>query len=83
MANFRGQIIYFTDGCKYIEDIKLVRCSYIENEALSLLSIIKESLKSLEVVECKNITDEGLHHLLDLKLVFNLKAEECYFNKKL
>ncbi|XP_014213460.1 ATP synthase subunit s, mitochondrial [Copidosoma floridanum] len=58
-------------GCKHVEKIKLVRCSYIENEALSLLSIIKDSLIHLEVVECKNITDEAL---ADLKNLTHLKT---------
>ncbi|XP_001604038.1 ATP synthase subunit s, mitochondrial [Nasonia vitripennis] len=60
-------------GCKYIEDIKLVRCSYIENDAIPLLSIVKDSLKHLEVVECKNVTDEALLHLKNLVNLKTLK----------
>ncbi|XP_058793623.1 ATP synthase subunit s, mitochondrial [Phymastichus coffea] len=60
-------------GCKYVEEVKLVRCNYIENDALSLLSIVKDSLQNLEVIECKNITDEGLLHLKKLINLKNLK----------
>lgn len=55
-----------TDGCKHIEEIRLVRCGYIENKALPLLSFVKDSLIDLEVTECKNITDEAL---LELKVL--------------
>ncbi|XP_015591035.1 ATP synthase subunit s, mitochondrial isoform X2 [Cephus cinctus] len=57
-------------GCRYIEEIKLVRCAYIENEALPLLRVIKESLNQLEIVDCYNITEEGLYSLQNL---WNLK----------
>ncbi|KAL7306328.1 hypothetical protein TKK_0001755 [Trichogramma kaykai] len=61
------------NGCKYIEEIKLIDCLSIENDAMLSLAILKNSLKLLEVVNCKNITDEGLHHLSNLKNLTNLK----------
>ncbi|XP_011505280.1 PREDICTED: ATP synthase subunit s, mitochondrial [Ceratosolen solmsi marchali] len=64
--------LYFS-GCKHIEQIKLIQCPYVENEALSLLSCIKDSLKDIEVMKCKRITDEGLLHLKNLIYLENLK----------
>lgn len=55
-------------GCEKLDKIVLNNCSYIEDEALKWLSLRKDSLKHLEVINCKNITDEGLRSLKALKL---------------
>ena len=61
---------YF-EGCKELKEIKLESCRYITNEAIPLLSVIKDTLTNLELVGCKSIDDEGLR---DLKLLKNLKT---------
>ncbi|KAF7415077.1 hypothetical protein HZH68_003566 [Vespula germanica] len=65
---------YF-DGCKYIEEVKLIRCPYICNRAMSSLSYLKESLTHLEVIECASVTDEGLYKLKKLQKLKILKLE--------
>lgn len=55
-------------GCTKIKKIQLKNCDCIEDNALKYLCFIKDSLRHLEIVNCKNITDEGLRHLKDLKL---------------
>ena len=47
-------------GCKYIEKVILCNCWYLEDSALKMLVVIKESLKHLEISKCGNITPEGL-----------------------
>lgn len=60
----------FTDGCRYIDEIKLVRCVYINDTALPLLSIVKDTLTTLEITNCKSVTDEGVRSLKNLKYIF-------------
>lgn len=55
--------------CKHINEIKLNECSYIENEALKQLSLIKDTLLHLHVSYCGNITEEGLLYLKNLRWV--------------
>lgn len=65
-----GIIFRSIDGCKYINDIKLVNCAYIGNEALSKLNYLRNSLKNLEISNCTNVTESGLNHLKQLTYVF-------------
>lgn len=60
-------LFYNLDGCQFINEIKLVKCSYIENEAIPLLSILKNSLVNLEIIGCQNITEDALKHLKNLR----------------
>ncbi|XP_066593177.1 ATP synthase subunit s, mitochondrial isoform X2 [Prorops nasuta] len=50
-------------NCKYIQEVKLINCLYIEDSAMKLLSILKESLTDLEVSKCDSVTEEGLKYL--------------------
>ncbi|XP_014481870.1 PREDICTED: ATP synthase subunit s, mitochondrial [Dinoponera quadriceps] len=61
------------DGCRYIDDVKLIRCVYINDTALSLLSIVKDTLTTLEIRDCKSITDKGVRSLKNLKNLKTLK----------
>ncbi|KAM9354350.1 ATP synthase subunit s, mitochondrial [Pholidichthys leucotaenia] len=64
------------DGLKYVEEIKLNKCIYIEDTCLERLSSIEnlqESLYMMEVVSCGNVTDKGiitLHKLRNLEYLF-------------
>lgn len=60
----------FADGCRYIDEIKLIHCVYINDKALPLLSIVKDTLTTLEIKDCKAVTDEGVRSLKNLKYVF-------------
>lgn len=54
-------------GCRYIDEIKLVHCIYLYNAALPLLSAVKDTLTTLEIKDCKSITNEGIRSLKNLK----------------
>lgn len=62
----RMKINLVSAGCKYLDEIKLIKCGYIENEALRRLIVVKDTLKHLEVVDCANITDGALKSLKNL-----------------
>lgn len=47
-------------GCREVRSIRLRRCKHMENEALSELHLVSESLRELELEDCFNVTDEGL-----------------------
>ncbi|XP_028677629.1 ATP synthase subunit s, mitochondrial [Erpetoichthys calabaricus] len=64
------------EGLVHVEEIKLIRCIYIEDpclERISAIANLQASLSSLEVVSCGNVTDRGLlalHHLSNLQQLF-------------
>lgn len=56
-----------------MEEIKLCRCVYIQDACLERLSGVEnlqQSLLSMEVVSCGNVTDKGVVALHRLRLVF-------------
>ncbi|XP_020284276.1 ATP synthase subunit s, mitochondrial isoform X2 [Pseudomyrmex gracilis] len=61
----------FSADCRYIDEIKLIRCKYLYNTALPLLSVVKDNLITLEIRDCKPITDQGVR---SLKILKNLKT---------
>ncbi|XP_060938782.1 ATP synthase subunit s, mitochondrial [Limanda limanda] len=64
------------DGLKHVEEMKFNKCIYIEDACLERLSSIEnlqESVNSMEVVSCGNVTDKGviaLHQLKNLESLF-------------
>lgn len=62
-------------NCDMIENIKLIKCKYLENGALEKLEHVKKTLKYLEISGCFNINETGLMSLTGLtnleKLVVN------------
>lgn len=62
-------------GCDSIEKIILNRCKYLENDALSELHYVKDTLKELQVTSCYNFRDDGL---LALKSLDKLKKLTLY-----
>lgn len=70
-------------GCEKLDRISLTECSYITDETLARLETRKDSLKSLEIVGCKNITDEGLRSIKKLLNLEMLVARNLpYVNQK-
>uniref|UniRef100_F6USE2 Distal membrane arm assembly component 2 like n=2 Tax=Ornithorhynchus anatinus TaxID=9258 RepID=F6USE2_ORNAN len=63
----------YMEGLVHVEQIKLCKCHYIEDECLKRLSEfenLQKSLLRLEVVSCGNVTEKGimaLHHLRNLE----------------
>lgn len=59
-------------GCKHIEKIILNNCPDVCDQALFKLTVLKNSLKHLEVYKCGKVTDEGLRSLDALEKLQNL-----------
>lgn len=68
-------------GCEQLDTIKFNNCSYIENDALSRLVMRKDSLKVVEITQCKNITDDGLRYLGDLTKLERIVARDLPYVK--
>lgn len=63
------------DGCNHIEKITLKKCKYLDSESLPLLSVLKKSLKTLEVIYCWNLNTESVLSLSNLSNLKTLKLE--------
>jgi len=63
-------------GCKNIDKIKFNTCWYIDDEALRKLEFVQESLKTLEILKCEEVTLKGLSHLKSLKNLEFLKLAD-------
>lgn len=65
-----------SEGLKYVDDIKLNKCIYIEDaclERLSSIESLQESMFMMEMISCGNVTDKGiiaLHKLRNLEYLF-------------
>jgi len=72
--NFNGFLIFTsnfiycfcTDGLKYVKKVTLHKCSYLDDEALPMLSAIKDSLEELQLSSCGDISDSGVKSLAKL-----------------
>lgn len=69
------------EGCKHIDRISLEKCGHIDNNAIFKLEFVKETLKTLELVGCHNITDHGLSHLKVLSNLENLVLADLPYVK--
>ncbi|AWP16124.1 ATP synthase subunit s mitochondrial [Scophthalmus maximus] len=64
------------DGLTHVEEIKFNKCIYLEDACLERLSTVEnlqESLYTMEVVSCGDVTDKGviaLHKLKKLEYLF-------------
>ena len=61
--------MYFisTAGCNHIEFVKLHHCIYLDDESLSQLDLLKESLTRLQVSSSGNITNQGFDSIRKLQ----------------
>ncbi|KAL5234108.1 hypothetical protein ACI65C_001518 [Semiaphis heraclei] len=69
---------YFKD-CHNISNMEFDGCSSIDNEALDELIILKDYLKCLKINDCKNVSDQGIMSLEQLKALkyLELKNVKC------
>lgn len=58
------------EGLTRLRKIKFHNCNYLNDEALEMLNLIKDTLENLEITSCGNVTEKGL---LSLKNLINLK----------
>ncbi|XP_019406484.1 PREDICTED: ATP synthase subunit s, mitochondrial [Crocodylus porosus] len=60
----------YLDGLEHVEEIKLCKCMYIQDECLQRLSQtmnLQKSLLRLEIISCGNVTDKGIIALQKLR----------------
>ena len=63
-------------NCAYLRKIKLKNCGYIEDASMrSIAYLLHEHLSWLEVIQCHNISDEGLLALHKMKALKVLHLE--------
>uniref|UniRef100_A0A1B0GIP0 Uncharacterized protein n=1 Tax=Lutzomyia longipalpis TaxID=7200 RepID=A0A1B0GIP0_LUTLO len=53
-------------GCEKIDKIIITNCKYIDNRGFHHLTSINDSLRSLDITQCTNISDSGLLQLKGL-----------------
>ncbi|KAK3923029.1 ATP synthase subunit s, mitochondrial, partial [Frankliniella fusca] len=63
-------------GCNNIDKIVMKNCNYLDDSALPQLSVLRSSLKTLEIMKCLNLTSEGVLSLAALSNLSRLKLEE-------
>lgn len=69
------------DGLDSVDLVHLEECKYINDKSIEKLEIIKDTLKTLEIIGCKNITDDGLLHAKKLINLKNFKAHNLPYVK--
>ena len=52
--------------------MKLYKCNYLDDSALPMLAVVKDSLVDLELSSCGNITDDGVKSLAALNKLQHL-----------
>lgn len=71
-------------GCTEVRKINLTRCKQIENEALEkLANYLSTTLEDLTIVDCFNINDAGLRHLVGLTALKRLVVSGVPYTKEL
>lgn len=68
-------------GCEKLDRISLTNCPYITDEALQKMDLRKDSLKVVEISQCKNITEEGLRYLGALNKLEKLVVRDLPYVK--
>lgn len=68
-------------GLDDVDLVHLEECKYINDESIEKLTTIKDTLKTLEIIGCKNVTDNGLLHAKKLIHLTNFKAQNLPYVK--
>jgi len=55
-----------TDGLK-VKKFIINNNGYIEDQAISMLSYLKDTLTHLEIISCIGVTDQGVKSLVELQ----------------
>uniref|UniRef100_A0A131XHG4 Putative atp synthase h+ transporting mitochondrial fo complex subunit s factor b n=1 Tax=Hyalomma excavatum TaxID=257692 RepID=A0A131XHG4_9ACAR len=56
----------YLKGLNHLRSINLTRCNYLEDQALQMLQLRKDSLEEVRVISCGNVTDCGVKSLAEL-----------------
>lgn len=59
--------------CQNLDTIFIHNCPLMANQGISKLPVVKNSLQNLQISCCHRITDDGLHELVVLKNLSQLK----------
>lgn len=68
-------------GLSEVDLVHLENCTYVDNKTVLNLSHVRDTLKTLEIVGCKNITDEGLMHAKHLVHLTKFLAHDLPYVK--
>lgn len=68
-------------GCDKLDRISLISCPYITDEALQKMELRKDTLKVVEISQCKNITEAGLRYLGALNKLEKLVVRDLPYVK--
>lgn len=68
-------------GLSDVELVHIENCTYVDNKAILNLSHVRNTLNTLEIIGCKNITDEGLLHAKHLVHLTKLLAHDLPYVK--
>lgn len=63
---------------EHVKVIKLHKCAYITDEALRMLVYVKDTLETLHVTSCGNVTDDGVKSLDRLTRLKYLKLFDLF-----
>lgn len=68
-------------GLGSVDRVCLEHCKNVEDDAISKLEHVKDTLLDLEIIGCKNITDTGLLYAKKLTKLQKLRAENLPYVK--
>jgi len=68
------------EGLKHVRKAVFHRCGYMEDEAVTRIGFLKDTLKDLQISSCGNITDEGLLTLVQMKYMKFYSCCVCNFD---
>lgn len=70
-------------GCNHIDTVIFHKCKHLESDGLNGLVHLKETLKSLQISECDNISDDGLAVIKEMKNLQELRIFNMRYVKNI
>ena len=64
--NVPHKLYFYTEGLKHLKKLVLHKCNYLDNEALPMLTAVKDTLEELQVSSCGDIDDWAIKKLSNL-----------------
>ncbi|XP_073817048.1 ATP synthase subunit s, mitochondrial [Musca autumnalis] len=70
-------------GCNHIDTVIFHKCKHLESDGLNGLVHLKDTLKSLQISECNNISDDGFDVIGEMKKLLELRIFNMSYVKNL
>jgi hypothetical protein len=78
MELFVVVVVVLLAGCDDVIRVKFHHCPYMDDEALSvLIENLSNSLKTLEITSCGDVTDSGLKSIARLRFITVYSVYHC------